>query len=91
MVGNRLRGGICLGERIDLVQVLVFERGDDAGEVLLSGVEIPEELIGVEDGAFDGEGDVPIVAVEWLALAIDDERMCRGEHGSDADGEHGGR
>ena len=86
--------GDVLGGRIETieggcaVEVGVLEGAGDLGEEGLDPVEVDEEAVGVEGVAGKGDGDVPVVAVVWLALTGDEEGVCRGEGGFDGEGEH---
>ena len=68
--GDVFGGGVDGVEGWVFVEVGVVEGGDDFVEVGFEFVEVEEEAVGVEGGAFDGDGDAPVVAVEGLAGAL---------------------
>src|SRR5690606_13389574 len=92
-VGDGL--GDVLGRGVDaLVVLVVVEVGvvvlvGDLDEAGVDGVEVNEQAVGVEGGALDGCGDVPVVPVEGLADAGDGDSVGGGELGLNGDGEHG--
>ncbi len=67
-----------------------MEGSDNFSEVMLDVVEVQEEAVGIEGVAGEGDGDVPVMAMERLAHAADEDGVRGGKHGLQLKGEHAG-
>ena len=92
--GERVRDVACkrLGGRIDavegrgLVQISIPKRRDDLAEQAFDEMEVAEQFLAVEPFAGDRDHHAPVVTVQALARAREDDRMRRGELALDLKG-----
>lgn len=87
--GDVFRRGVHLVKRFGFIEVGGVESLCDCFEGGLDGVKVAEHAVGVERLADDRGGDVPVVPVQWLTRAPDDEGVGGGESGLDSEFIHG--
>lgn len=87
--GHVLGGGVEIGKWRGVVEVGVVEGRDNLREDALEGVKVAEEAVLVEVFAGDGGGDPPVVPMDGLAHAAQQDGVGGAELGFDFDFEHG--
>ncbi len=96
MLGDAFGGGaeaevaLGVGEGGQVVEAGVFVGAGHVAQRIVEGVEIENAIDGVELGAGDFDGDVPVVGVEGFERAVGQaDGVVRGEGVGDVSGEHG--
>jgi hypothetical protein len=75
IAGDVFRGWIEAIKRGCGVEVRIVEGFGDFLEDGLDEVEIAEEAVTVEGGTTDTEGDLEVVAMDYFAFALHDDRV----------------